>query len=96
MRLPRVTARPQADSVVNGDVGAARAAVGAVATTTGAVIPVFLVGGLVVQIGRELGFSPAGLGVAVALYFGASALTSLRPVGWSSATAIDSPAEPGC
>jgi MFS family permease len=56
------------------------AALGAVATTTAAVIPVFLLGGLAVQIGDELRFSPAGLGVAVSLYFGASALIAI-PAG---------------
>jgi MFS family permease len=60
---------------------AVKAAIGAVATTTASVIPVFLVGGLVVQISDELGFSPAGLGLAVALYFAAGALCSL-PAGW--------------
>jgi MFS family permease len=50
-------------------------------TTTVAVsIPVFLVGGLAVQIGDELRFSPAGLGLAVSAYFGASALASV-PAG---------------
>jgi predicted MFS family arabinose efflux permease len=43
-------------------------------------IPVFLVGGLAVQIGHELHFSPAGLGLAVSAYFGASALASV-PAG---------------
>jgi MFS family permease len=61
--------------------GAVRAAVGAVTTTTVAVLPVFLTGGLAVQITDELGFDPAGLGLVVALYFGVSALTSL-PCGW--------------
>ena len=60
---------------------AVKAAIGAVATTTAAVIPVFLVGGLAVQISTELGFSPAGLGIVVALYFAASALSSM-PAGW--------------
>jgi MFS family permease len=60
---------------------AVRAAIGAVATTAVAVIPVFLVGGLAVQIGAELRFNPAGLGLAVALYFAAAALCSL-PAGW--------------
>jgi MFS family permease len=79
------------DSVVDGDSGprggerlsaeAVRAAGGAVATTTASVIPVFLVGGLAVQISGELRFSPAGLGIAVALYFAAAALCSL-PAGW--------------
>ena len=60
---------------------AVRAAVGAVATTTASVIPVFLIGGLAVQISGELRFSPAGLGVVVAVYFGAGAVCSL-PAGW--------------
>ncbi|ADD45572.1 major facilitator superfamily MFS_1 [Stackebrandtia nassauensis DSM 44728] len=38
--------------------------------------PVFLVGGLSVQIGQELHFTPSGLGLAVASYFTASALAS--------------------
>ena len=57
-----------------------RVAWGAVAITTSTVLPVFLAGALTVQVSAELGFSPAGLGVAVALYFGVSALVSL-PVG---------------
>jgi len=44
------------------------------------VIPVFLVGGLAVQISRELHLTPASLGLAVAVYFGVTALGSL-PVG---------------
>jgi len=60
---------------------ATRAAVGAVTTTTVAVLPVFLTGALAVQISAELGFDPAGLGLVVALYFGISALASL-PCGW--------------
>lgn len=54
--------------------------VGAVSTTVACVVPVFLVGGLAVQIGQDLGMSPAGLGLAVAVYFGVSALTSM-PAG---------------
>lgn len=54
-----------------------RAALGATATTIACVVPVFLVGGLAVQMGRDLGFSPAGLGLAVAIYFGVSALASI-------------------
>ncbi|MFD0820716.1 MFS transporter, partial [Micromonospora zhanjiangensis] len=54
-----------------------RTSVGAIATTIACVLPVFLVGGLAVQMGRELGFSPAGLGLAVAVYFGVSALASV-------------------
>ncbi len=47
-----------------------------VATTLG-VLPVFLLGGLAVQIREELRFSEAGLGLAVAAFFGASALFSI-------------------
>ncbi len=54
--------------------------VAAISTTTVTVLPVFLLGGLAVQAGAELGFGPAGLGLAVALYFAVSALTSL-PAG---------------
>jgi MFS family permease len=57
-----------------------RAAVGALTTTVAVSIPVFLVGGLAVQIGDELGFSPAGLGLAVSAYFGVSAIASV-PAG---------------
>ncbi|MEV6488119.1 MFS transporter [Actinoplanes sp. NPDC051633] len=57
-----------------------RAATGALTTTIAVSIPVFLVGGLAVQIGDELGFTPAGLGLAVSAYFGASALSSV-PAG---------------
>lgn len=46
-------------------------------TTTVTVMPVFLVGGLAVQISGELHFSPAGLGLVVSLYFAGSALSSL-------------------
>jgi MFS family permease len=73
--------------VVDGDTGepapgtAVKAAIGAVATTTAAVIPVFLVGGLAVQISGELSFSPAGLGLVVALYFAVGAACAL-PAGW--------------
>ncbi|WP_319459742.1 MFS transporter [Micromonospora sp. RTP1Z1] len=54
-----------------------RASAGAVATTIACVLPVFLVGGLAVQMGRDLHFSPAGLGLAVSVYFGISALASV-------------------
>ncbi|WP_433833719.1 MFS transporter [Actinoplanes sp. CA-015351] len=53
---------------------------GAVTTTIAVSIPVFLVGGLAVQVGEELDFSPAGLGLAVSAYFGVSALASV-PAG---------------
>jgi len=54
-----------------------RAAAGATVTTIGCVLPVFLLGGLAVQMGEELQFSPAGLGLAVSVYFGVSALASV-------------------
>lgn len=56
---------------------AGRAVVGAVSTTTVSVLPVFLTGGLTVQISAELGFDPAGLGLVVALYFAVSAFGAL-------------------
>jgi MFS family permease len=59
---------------------ALRVGTGAVAITTATVLPVFLLGALSVQIGDELGFDPAALGVVVSAYFGVSALVSL-PVG---------------
>jgi MFS family permease len=43
-------------------------------------MPVFLVGGLAVQISHDLRLGAAGLGLAVAVYFGVTALGSL-PVG---------------
>jgi MFS family permease len=56
-------------------------AAGAVAATVVAVLPVFLLGGLAVQVRPDLGLSPAGLGGLVSTYFAASALASI-PVGW--------------
>ena len=53
---------------------------GATTTTVVCVVPGFLVGGLAVQIGDELRFGPAGLGVAVSTYFAVSAVTSV-PAG---------------
>ncbi|MET8906366.1 MFS transporter [Micromonospora sp. NPDC004551] len=50
---------------------------GAIATTIACVLPVFLLGGLAVQMGEDLGFTPAGLGLAVSVYFGVSALASV-------------------
>jgi MFS family permease len=55
-------------------------ATGALTTTIACSVPVFLVGGLAVQIGGDLHFSPAGLGLAVSAYFGATALASV-PAG---------------
>ncbi|WP_433782046.1 MFS transporter [Actinomycetospora sp. CA-101289] len=59
---------------------ALRVGTGAVAITTATVLPVFLLGALSVQVGDELGFDPAALGLVVSAYFGVSALVSL-PVG---------------
>ncbi len=69
-----------APATVRAPTSAFRAAVAALTTTAAVSIPVFLVGGLAVQIGDELNLSPAGLGLAVSAYFGASALASL-PAG---------------
>jgi MFS family permease len=57
-----------------------QAAAGALTTTIACSVPVFLVGGLAVQISADLHFSPAGLGLAVSAYFGATALASV-PAG---------------
>lgn len=48
-----------------------------VAATILGVLPVFLLGGLAVQVRDELGLSEAGLGLAVATFFAASALMSV-------------------
>ena len=54
-------------------------ALGTLSTVLG-VLPVFLLGGLSVLIGDDLGFGESALGVAVAAYFLTSAVTSV-PVG---------------
>ncbi|MTK02747.1 MFS transporter [Micromonospora sp. CP22] len=54
-----------------------RASLVAVTVTIACVLPVFLVGGLAVQMREELGFSPAGLGLVVAVYFAVGALASV-------------------
>ncbi|MDP9441779.1 MAG: MFS transporter, partial [Actinomycetota bacterium] len=46
------------------------------AVVTGATLPVFLTGGLSVQLRSDLGFGQAGLGLAVGAFFGAAALSS--------------------
>src|SRR4051812_12469392 len=51
-----------------------RASAAAVVTTVACVPPVFLLGGLAVQRGTGSGFCPAGLGLAVSVHFGVSAL----------------------
>lgn len=48
-----------------------------------AVLPVFLMGALSVPMRRDFGFSEVGLGVAVSLFFGVSALASVGG-GWYS------------
>jgi MFS family permease len=48
----------------------------AIAVATCGVVPVFLTGGLAVQIRTELGFGSAALGIAVSLFFTTQALTS--------------------
>ena len=52
----------------------------AISATTAGVLPVFLTGGLSVQIRAELEFSVAALGVAATLFFAASAIAS-APLG---------------
>lgn len=54
----------------------ARAVAFAAAVATAGVLPVFLVGALAVQLRADLGFTAGGLGVAVAVYFGAAAIGS--------------------
>lgn len=46
-----------------------------------AIVPVFLVGALSVPMRRELGFDEVGLGLAVAVFFGVSTVTSIGG-GW--------------
>lgn len=58
-----------------------RAAAGAISATVASVLPVFLVGGMSVLIGDDIGFDIAGLGIAVSGCFAVSALASL-PAGW--------------
>ena len=81
--------RRVADPVISPDAAAVsradaprprRAVAGALTTTIACSVPVFLVGGLAVQISDDLHFSPAGLGLAVSVYFGVSALASV-PAG---------------
>jgi hypothetical protein len=55
-----LTGAPVAESR---DTGAVRAAAGAITVTTVSVLPVFLTGALAVQLGGELRFNPAGLGL---------------------------------
>jgi MFS family permease len=48
----------------------------AAAVATSAVLPVFLVGALAVQVRADLGFTASGLGMTVAAFFGAASLGS--------------------
>ena len=61
--------------------GAVRVLSAVAAVVTVGVFPVFLVGGLGVQLQRELDFGAALLGVATAGFFGVAALAS-RSMGW--------------
>jgi predicted MFS family arabinose efflux permease len=60
--------------------GAGRLAAAALVATTAGVLPVFLAGGLAVQIRADLGFGPAALGLVVTGFFAVAALSS-TPAG---------------
>ncbi|KAA5830052.1 MFS transporter [Saccharopolyspora hirsuta] len=62
-------------------VGTARVLSSVAAVVTVGVFPVFLVGGLGVQLQREFGFGAALLGVGAAGFFGVASLSS-RTMGW--------------
>jgi len=79
MAEPQISAADTVATSANA-VRPARAVASALTTTIACSVPIFLVGGLAVQIGDELDFTPAGLGLAVSAYFGASALASV-PAG---------------
>ncbi len=55
---------------------AVRTSIGAVAISVATVLPMFLTGGLSVQIGADLDFPPSALGTAPAAFFGAMTLGS--------------------
>ena len=59
---------------------AAHAVLGASVATLAGALPVFLLGGLAVQVGADLGLGPGLLGLLVSGYFAASALAA-APVG---------------
>ncbi|WP_114452951.1 MFS transporter [Halopolyspora algeriensis] len=61
--------------------GTVRTLVPVAAVVTAGILPVFLVGGLGVQLQRELGFGAAVLGLGTAGFFGVAALAS-RAMGW--------------
>jgi MFS family permease len=66
-----------------------------VLTITASALPVFLVGAAFIQMGPELGFSAAGLGVLTAVFFLSSALSSaplgrvVERIGWRTAIRIN-------
>ncbi|MER7078370.1 MFS transporter, partial [Saccharopolyspora kobensis] len=62
-------------------VGTARVLSSVAAVVTVGVFPVFLVGGLGVQLQQEFGFGAALLGVGAAGFFGVASLSS-RTMGW--------------
>ncbi len=74
------TPEPESPDHPRSDIAGVRAVSAAVGVTVVGVLPVFLLGGLAVQIGASLRFGATGLGVAVATYFGISALAAV-PVG---------------
>lgn len=74
--MPAVAAVGQQRSV-----GTARVLSSVAAVVTVGVFPVFLVGGLGVQLQQEFGFGAALLGVGAAGFFGVAALSS-RTMGW--------------
>jgi MFS family permease len=73
-RMPRTATENLAPS--EGEALNRRPILLAVAVATAGVLPVFLTGGLAVQMRGELGFGAAALGLAVAAFFACSSLTS--------------------
>ena len=71
---------PRSDAATSRERSTHRTLAAAVLTIVVGTMPVWLVGGLAFQITVELGFSAEGLGLAVAVFFGASALCSV-PAG---------------
>jgi MFS family permease len=71
-----------------GSAATARTVVAAVGSTGLGVLPVWLLGGLAVQLGADLDFGESELGIAVAVYFTVSALASVpggrlvERIGW--------------
>lgn len=72
-----VTTNTRRATVDEPSLSSARVASAAFATTIGSVIPVFLMGGLAVQIIGELNMSATQLGLVVSLYFAVSGITSI-------------------